>query len=761
MKSTQLSPLVLSLALVGFLGCKTPQMTEDNTNLQSLDFLQKNPGKEQHVVEDPQVKIEPQTIDTGAALLKSKSRDEDIPKIAVPKPPKPFYEKFLGEDADEKEEVSLVFDAASISDVAAAFSKILGMHYTTDPEVAGSVTMNCDTQMSKRELWALFERCMSFSGAYCQVIGDVVNILPVNRLSQNSQAVNARVFPLRYTSASVIAEKIKPILSAGGLIITQEETNALMVLDYDDILNKVAGLLVQIDSRQRANWPMIVIPCQNVSSLRLAKELQGVLPILGFPVDEIIQTPGLNTSTSTTQQPTYNRNNNNRNNNSANASSTNSGAVQMVSLDRIQVLIVSAANQEAIDEIQHWASLLDRRDVGEQEGLFVYKVNNSRAEELLQFLQTMFVVTSYQTVGEEENELSNSTNDLVSTTTNNSSRNTRSSSSNTNNTSAVVDSNGAVSIFDIPMRIVADTTQNRLVIRTTPRAYTTVEALLRRLDTPPLQVLLEVIISEVTLTKNTEFGVRFNSAENPGGYDVELGTTYSGLDGGYGLALDISKGDKMAYLRALAGDGKVEVLSRPHVVVRNNQSAVVNVGDRVPIISSDITTAGNSNDVTRSYTYEDTGTILQVLPRITEEGFISLDVVQEVSDVSQTNSSNIDSPTISTRKIQTYMQIKNGNTVLIGGLIRDRYLEQYDSIPWIAKIPILGRLLGYTDREKTKTELVMMITGHIISPDNGSEAVLRRYREAVRLINEHLNEENQAIENDAAKAADTAKTEEN
>lgn len=760
MKSTQLSPLVLSLALMGFLGCKTPQAANQDANLYSLDFLQKNPGEERQVVEDPQVKIEPQAIDTGAALLKSKSREEDIPKITVPKPPKPFYEKFLGEDADEKEEVSLVFDAASISDVAAAFSRILGMHYTTDPEVAGSVTMNCDTQMSKRELWALFERCMSFSGAYCQVIGDVVNILPVNRLSQNSQAVNARVFPLRYTSASVIAEKIKPILSEGGLIITQEETNALMVLDYDDILNKVAGLLVQIDSRQRANWPMVVIPCQNVSSLRLAKELQGVLPILGFPVDEIIQTPGLNTSTSTTQ-PTVNRNTNNRNTTTNASSNTSSGAVQMVSLDRIQVLIVSAANQEAIDEIQHWASLLDRRDVGEQEGLFVYKVNNSRAEELLQFLQTMFVVTSYQTVGEEENELSNSTNDLVSTTTNSSSRNTRSSSSNTNNTSAVVDSNGAVSIFDIPMRIVADTTQNRLVIRTTPRAYTTVEALLRRLDTPPLQVLLEVIISEVTLTKNTEFGVRFNSAENPGGYDVELGTTYSGLDGGYGLALDISKGDKMAYLRALAGDGKVEVLSRPHVVVRNNQSAVVNVGDRVPIISSDITTAGNSNDVTRSYTYEDTGTILQVLPRITEEGFISLDVVQEVSDVSQTNSSNIDSPTISTRKIQTYMQIKNGNTVLIGGLIRDRYLEQYDSIPWIAKIPVLGRLLGYTDREKTKTELVMMITGHIISPENGSEAVLRRYREAVRLINEHLNEENQAMEADAANAANATKTEEN
>lgn len=760
MKSTQLSPLVLSLALMGFLGCKTPQAANQDANLHSLDFLQKNPGEERQVVEDPQVKIEPQAIDTGAALLKSKSREEDIPKITVPKPPKPFYEKFLGEDADEKEEVSLVFDAASISDVAAAFSRILGMHYTTDPEVAGSVTMNCDTQMSKRELWALFERCMSFSGAYCQVIGDVVNILPVNRLSQNSQAVNARVFPLRYTSASVIAEKIKPILSEGGLIITQEETNALMVLDYDDILNKVASLLVQIDSRQRANWPMVVIPCQNVSSLRLAKELQGVLPILGFPVDEIIQTPGLNTSTSTTQ-PTVNRNTNNRNTTTNASSNTSSGAVQMVSLDRIQVLIVSAANQEAIDEIQHWASLLDRRDVGEQEGLFVYKVNNSRAEELLQFLQTMFVVTSYQTVGEEENELSNSTNDLVSTTTNSSSRNTRSSSSNTNNTSAVVDSNGAVSIFDIPMRIVADTTQNRLVIRTTPRAYTTVEALLRRLDTPPLQVLLEVIISEVTLTKNTEFGVRFNSAENPGGYDVELGTTYSGLDGGYGLALDISKGDKMAYLRALAGDGKVEVLSRPHVVVRNNQSAVVNVGDRVPIISSDITTAGNSNDVTRSYTYEDTGTILQVLPRITEEGFISLDVVQEVSDVSQTNSSNIDSPTISTRKIQTYMQIKNGNTVLIGGLIRDRYLEQYDSIPWIAKIPVLGRLLGYTDREKTKTELVMMITGHIISPENGSEAVLRRYREAVRLINEHLNEENQAMEADAANAANATKTEEN
>ncbi|MFA4943206.1 MAG: secretin N-terminal domain-containing protein [Lentisphaeria bacterium] len=671
----------------------------------------------------------------------------------------PFYEPYLGEkpDAPLPEPALLAFDAAPLADLVPAFAKILGFNYLLDPSLKGAVTMSVHANMSRRQLWQMFDRLLQLSGAYASPEGGVLHILPFSKLPQERRLlaagaepaanVTAALLPLRYASSKDVLEKLKPFLTEGATAIDLPGRNALLLVEPEANLARVRALLPLLDQRNKAGWPKAVIPCRNVSATRIRNELAALLPVLGFPV----------TTDPAGGEP---------------------GAIQLQILDRMQLLVAAAATEEALAEVKQWVAVLDRTDVGEQEALYIYKVMNGKADELLPMLQGMFVVESATVVAGSSTASAQGGGATTTATTQEPAGATPGRRTGTGGGTAArgetagtaatarppqpatataatgaagqaAPEAGPASVFEIPVKIVADSAQNRLLIRTVPRVYAMLNAFLSRLDTAPSQVLLEVVVSEVTLTESTQFGLEFSTKGTAhGSYTSIFGTNFAALAPGVTPPADLDSGltywvsdplnptQKFAYLRALAGTGKIEVISSPQVVVTSNTTATIQVGDKVPLVANEISDTASSptpdsTSLRRTYQYEDTGIILKVTPRVTKGGLIALEIDQEVSDAVKTKSSNIDSPTIQKRRIETALALRDGSTLFVGGLIRSRKLDNLSSIPFLVKVPVLNRIFGYTEKEDTKTELVMMITGKIVHEESPLEGMLRRYKQTL------------------------------
>ena len=192
---------------------------------------------------------------------------------------------------------------------------------------------------------------------------------------------------------------------------------------------------------------------------------------------------------------------------------------------------------------------------------------------------------------------------------------------------------------------------------------------------------------------------------------------------------------KSSFINALAGQNNVRTISCPQVLVCNHYQAQVKVGDQVPIITSEVTNTSSSTatgtNLVRSVTYKDTGVMLEVTPVITRGGRISLRVKQDVSEAQTNTTSTIDSPQVMNRTVTTMMTLRDGQTIVCGGLIREKLIDTLDSLPVISSIPFLRRLLGNTAINTTRTEMLVMITATIVNDETPLQRLVRGYQQAV------------------------------
>jgi general secretion pathway protein D len=265
------------------------------------------------------------------------------------------------------------------------------------------------------------------------------------------------------------------------------------------------------------------------------------------------------------------------------------------------------------------------------------------------------------------------------------------------------------------------------VILATSAEYRMIEATLKRLDITPLQVLIEVTIAEVGLIDDLRYGLQwfFESGD--------ASATFSSLASGAvasafpGFSFVFAGSDARVVLNALTEITDVRVISSPQLMVLDNQSARLQVGDQVPIaIQSSVTVNDPDAPIVNSIQFRDTGVILEVTPRVNAGGLVVLDVLQEVSDVVETTTSDIDSPTIQQRFIQSTVAVQSGDTVALGGLIRDRQEESVSGLPLLSEIPILGNLFKTTEVIERRTELLVLITPRVV----------RNRREALEVTDE-------------------------
>jgi len=317
------------------------------------------------------------------------------------------------------------------------------------------------------------------------------------------------------------------------------------------------------------------------------------------------------------------------------------------------------------------------------------------------------------------------------TTTNNNNNN----ANRTTNTQTSQSSN----IFEKPVRLFADGVLNRLVIRTTPRTYASIKAVLDKLDIVPAQVLLQVLLVEVTLTESDDYGVEFSGTGSWNGNDIVYGNFFEDTSaiysngGGTFYISDPNDSNRTVSIRALAGNNLLKVVAKPQLLVSSHKQAVINVGAQVPIKTQSMTSTTSEN-VVNSVDYKDTGIILTVTPQVTSTDLISLDLKQEYSEAVVNGTSDIDSPEITNRVLETTMTIKNGCTMIIGGMIQEKKKDNLDSLPLIRSIPFLRRVFGNTSASEKRTELLLLITGYIVDEKCDIEEMVKRYNSAVKAL---------------------------
>jgi general secretion pathway protein D len=310
------------------------------------------------------------------------------------------------------------------------------------------------------------------------------------------------------------------------------------------------------------------------------------------------------------------------------------------------------------------------------------------------------------------------------------------------------------------LNVSADETNNALVVVGTTRQYELVEAALRRLDVMPVQVVIEAAVAEVTLSDDLRFGLQWafrsgdfagilnQTSANPFG-----NVTTPGVDGrlsrgllDLALPLPAVPGFSFLYsapnvtvvLNALDRITKVNVLSSPHLMVLNNQTAALQVGNQVPItVGTAQSTLVSGGPIVSQLQYKDTGIILQVTPRVNDSGTVLLDIAQEVSaviDTPSTTTSQIQSPTFLQRRLVSSVSVQDGQTIALGGLIRDSNDNSRGGIPVLSQVPVLGWLFGSTVKATGRTELLVLLTPRVVRGQNDAQLATDELRNRMRLL---------------------------
>lgn len=298
-------------------------------------------------------------------------------------------------------------------------------------------------------------------------------------------------------------------------------------------------------------------------------------------------------------------------------------------------------------------------------------------------------------------------------------------------------SGGAIQGFrqsETGLRVIADESNNALVILASEKQHRLIRRALRDLDVPPLQVLIEATIAEVTLNNELRFGLQwfFNSRNSE--FTLSNFTTgaVSPVFPGFSYVLDNSN-DVRLVLDALEGVTDVRVVSSPQLMVLNNQTAFLQVGDQVPVATrSAQSTIDPAAPIVSTIEFKDTGVILQVTPRVNAGGLVILDIEQEVSSVVRTTTSGIDSPTIQRRRIASTIAVHSGETIALGGLIQESVQTTTNGIPYISRIPLIGNLFKTTKKTNVRTELLILITPRVVANFEEARLVTQELRDKLK-----------------------------
>ncbi|MEN6320515.1 MAG: secretin N-terminal domain-containing protein [Syntrophaceae bacterium] len=364
--------------------------------------------------------------------------------------------------------------------------------------------------------------------------------------------------------------------------------------------------------------------------------------------------------------------------------------------------------------------------------VFVYLIRNGKAKDIANLLQQIFLGSKGLTTER--------TSPVPKTLSGTASHQTPTqpgtiASPSTHNSSI---SGGVEAIVSEFTRFIPDEITNSITILSTPEDYAVIKKTIEDLDIVPRQVIIEGMIASVSLTDNLSLGISglfkgsislggnkysTRGALNPSGLAVDPNNL--SLDGFTFVGIDVA-GAVRAVITTLATDSKAKVLAAPHILVSDNRDAKIQVGQQVPLITTE-TYGSTTVAPQRTYQYRDIGIILKVKPRINSGGLVAIELYQEISTYEKIALSGEDQLLLDKTDVTTELVVQDGQTIVIGGLIREDTSKSRSGIPFLSKIPIIGWLFGNTEDDKSRQEIIILLTPHVIKDQHEAKDATKKY----------------------------------
>ncbi len=613
--------------------------------------------------------------------------------------------------------VALNFANADVREVLdAVLGDTLGVNYIVDPRIQGTVTARTSRPLARTDVIPALESILALNGAALTFADGIYKVVPLTEAATRfSSPIVSRgpvrlgagfgiqIIPLRFTGAAALMELLQPFASV-GVLRADPDRNLLIYAGTGPDTSDLLELVDIFDVDWMAGMSFALIPVQVAEVKSLVDELEVV-----FAQD---------------------------------GDGPLAGVVRFLPIERLNAVLVISPQEAYLGRAQSWIERLDRGSEGPGRRIFVYFVKNGRAADLAEVLTKVFEAEPARAQEAPRPSLAPGVAPAAVRRT-------------PMRTAEAEDQPGEQRVETAPearaeaptaqvvgiisesgrIRIIADEKINALLVLATPAEYRMIEATLHRLDILPIQVLIEATIAEVTLTDELRYGLQWFFR----GLDSEI--TFSALSTGEvlsafpGFSYLFRTGDVRVVLNALTQITDVNVISSPQLMVLDNRTARLQVGDEVPIATQSAVSVEDPNaPIVNTIQFRETGVILEVTPRVNASGVVVLDVVQEVSDVIATTTSQLQSPTIQQRRIESTIAVQSGDTIALGGLIRDKNDKTVTGVPLLSAIPILGNLFKVTVNTVKRTELLVLITPRVVRNRNEARAVTEELRKRMTSI---------------------------
>ncbi len=658
-------------------------------------------------------------------------------------------------------DITFNFEGAGIPEVVKVIlGDLLQENYVIAPGVGGQVTFSTAKPVNSDQAMGILEMLLAWNNATLifqegrYVVVPTANAVQGN-LSPRIGRANAargyevRAIPLEFVSATEMEKLLQPYARPGSVLRADDQRGLIVLAGTRSELLSYMSTIEVFDVDWLAGMSIGLFPLDVVEADDLITELEAVF--------------------------------------SGEEGSPLAGLLKFQAIERLNAIMVITPNAYYLDQVESWIERLDRAGNDAGARLFVYDVKNVNALDLADRLNDIFgseggrTGSSTSAAGEVAPGLgrvelqSTSGRSINSSSIGNTQRFQRqlgsggaplaqegggdaAQSSSAAPASAAGAQEGLV-LFDAEdVRITAVEENNQLLIRSTPAQYETIKSAIEKLDTVPLQVHIEAKILDVTLNDNLNYGVDWYLDGAVGQADdgslLSLGPDAEGANVGLGsigsTAGRITRtgatwlfdgADARALVTLLDSQSETKVLSSPSLMVLNNKQASINVGQQIPITSAIVNTGvgGTSNQVNQ---YRDTGITLNVVPRVNPGGLVFLEIQQEQSDPQNLSSTN---PPINQKVLQTEVAVQSGQTVLLGGLIRQTDDTGSDGVPLLSRIPFFGALFGQQSKTVARSELVVLLTPTVIRNQAEAAELTLEYQKRLKglepLLREQLEQE--------------------
>lgn len=650
----------------------------------------------------------------------------------------------------------LNFENTPITTVAKTIlGDIMGLGYTIDPRVQGTITLASGRPVPKSNVLYVLESALRLSnvvlvrqssGYRLVPLGDAVGGGHVDQV-KTEPGYGISVVPLQNVSARTLTKLLESFATKPGTVRVDAERNLVLIQGTGAERQASIDTVLTFDTDWMRGQSVGIYPIRNSVPDQVIADLQRIMD--------------------------------------SGEGGLSQDLIKFQSIDRMNAVLAVTRKPALLKTVATWIERLDKSDTAST-GVKVYHVRYGEARQIARVLNNLFVGNGASDLEGPANQIAPGSG-LVSASS-------RDQGTQTPGTTAPYGASPASgfgsaktttrSLGDMAaslrqtadkgtgvagadpgptgppilkgVRITADTVSNTLLIYASQENYRLIERTLRQIDRPQLQVAINATIAEVTLNDQLSYGVQFflnNHNLGINGHPGSISNTFNnasavnvaGIAGpvlghvfpGFNFLVG-SETQPNIILDALHDVTTVKVLSNPSVVVLDNEPAVLQVGDEIPVSTGSATVLTTNNTVVNTIDYRNTGVILQVIPRINVNGNVVLDIQQEISNVSDATAGTL-TPTVSQRKIKSTIAVASGQTVLLAGLIGEQENGDRPGIPVVDKIPVLGDALGHTSRKANRTELIIFIRPQIIRDGVDAHFVAEELRSKLRGTSQSLS----------------------